>query len=100
MIFRIDTTDPATPRLMAAFNKLTDQPTWQVLADNIEDLQIAIILTDGTICNSSDDPTSAICDPRKARAICPLSSRMNRRPAAAASNENGSHPKGPRLPLA
>jgi prepilin-type N-terminal cleavage/methylation domain-containing protein len=45
---------------------------WTVLAENVEDMQIAIVLNDGTICgsttsNNSDDP--AICNYNNAVAV-------------------------------
>jgi prepilin-type N-terminal cleavage/methylation domain-containing protein len=60
VVFRVDQTDPKTPRLMASYTVPGQPPNWQILAENIEDLQIALILTDGTICgrsgNSVDGP--------------------------------------------
>jgi prepilin-type N-terminal cleavage/methylation domain-containing protein len=73
-VFRVDnTTNRTTPRLMVTFDPpgTGASPTWQPLADNIEDLQIAFVLSDGTVCgragNSVDDP--ALCDPTRVRAI-------------------------------
>jgi hypothetical protein len=74
VVFRVDnTTSASTPRLMVTFDPpgTGANPTWQPLADNIEDLQIAFVLNDGTVCgrngNSVDDP--ALCDPSKVRSI-------------------------------
>ncbi len=69
VVFRVDQSDPKTPKLMVAYAPQTGAPLagtapanmpWQILAENIEDLQVALILTDGTICgalgNSVDGP--------------------------------------------
>lgn len=68
---------PAPPCLMASFAGIGEPPRWQMVAEFIEDLQIAILLNDGRVCGtrdpgsgalySVDDP--AICDPRAARAV-------------------------------
>ena len=50
--FRVDLTIPATPRLMASYTSPGATPIWQVLSENIEDLQIAMIYGDGTICGN------------------------------------------------
>ena len=42
---------------------------WTVLAENIEDMQIAIILSNGTVCTSQDNPTPSGCDMTKAVAV-------------------------------
>lgn len=70
--FRVDTsTTPATPRLMISYSPPAAAPVWQVVAENIEDLQIALLLANGTVCgqagNSVDDP--ALCDPSQVRAL-------------------------------
>jgi prepilin-type N-terminal cleavage/methylation domain-containing protein len=40
---------------------------WLVIADNIEDMQIALIMNDGRLCADVDDP--ALCDPSKIKAV-------------------------------
>lgn len=59
------------PCLMATFTVPGQTPSWQVLAENIEDLQIAVLLKDGTVCGRSgygvDDPTD--CPPTQIRAV-------------------------------
>jgi len=40
---------------------------WQVVAENIEDMQIALIGKNGSVCNSVDDP--AMCSPSLATAV-------------------------------
>lgn len=71
-VFRVDnTTAPTTPRLMASLSPPGEPPVWQVVAENIEDLQVALVLNNGVVCgaagNSIDDPT--LCDPRMASAV-------------------------------
>jgi prepilin-type N-terminal cleavage/methylation domain-containing protein len=67
-VFRIDnTTDPRTPRLMVSYSPPGEAAAWRVVADNIEDLQIALLLDNGTLCDSVDDPV--LCDPRRARMV-------------------------------
>jgi prepilin-type N-terminal cleavage/methylation domain-containing protein len=41
--------------------------TWQVVAENIEDMQIALIGKNGSVCNSVDNP--AMCNPALAAAV-------------------------------
>jgi prepilin-type N-terminal cleavage/methylation domain-containing protein len=40
---------------------------WRIIAENIEDMQLALIMKDGRICNSIDDLTQ--CDPTQAAAV-------------------------------
>jgi prepilin-type N-terminal cleavage/methylation domain-containing protein len=40
---------------------------WSVVADDIEDMQIALLMNDGRVCNDVDDP--ALCDPSQAVAL-------------------------------
>ncbi len=61
-LFRVDLSDPRGPRLMASYTRPGAAPDWKVLADGVEDLQIALLLHNGTICNSTDVVGS--CDPR------------------------------------
>jgi hypothetical protein len=73
--FRVDlgvptAVGPATPRLtmrQAPFGTAFDARPWTVIAENIEDLQLALILDDGRVCNHADDP--AVCDPAHAVAV-------------------------------
>ena len=69
--YRIDTSDQKTPRLRASYTRPGAAPAWQTLTENIEDMQIALILADGTVCgrngNSVDAP--AACNPQNARAV-------------------------------
>jgi prepilin-type N-terminal cleavage/methylation domain-containing protein len=49
-----------TPQLqiqMSYPNKATANGTWQVLAEDIEDMQIAVVLDSGQVVNTNDDPT-------------------------------------------
>jgi hypothetical protein len=43
-----------------------DPPNWQILAENVENMQLALILSDGTVCGAQgyarDDP--ATCNPQ------------------------------------
>jgi hypothetical protein len=76
VIFRVDnTTNPATPQLQVSFSPI-DLPagaprSWQTLAQNIEDLQVALVMNDGRVCGAAgysvDDP--ALCDPTKVKAV-------------------------------
>jgi prepilin-type N-terminal cleavage/methylation domain-containing protein len=43
------------------------QPVWSIVADDIEDMQVALLMNDGTVCNDVDDP--ALCDPSLAVAV-------------------------------
>ncbi len=69
--FRVDKTNPATPRLTASFTPIGQPAQFQTIAENIEDLQVALVMNDGRVCGqagySVDDP--ALCDPTKARAV-------------------------------
>ncbi len=69
--FRIDTSDASTPRLMVSYTDITRAPQWQVLAENLEDLQVAMVMADGRVCgnagNSVDDP--ALCSPPQLRSV-------------------------------
>jgi prepilin-type N-terminal cleavage/methylation domain-containing protein len=63
MLFQIQTTSgggPTTPRLMLSYTTPGQAPVWQTLTENIEDLQVVLILADGTECgrngNSIDGP--------------------------------------------
>jgi prepilin-type N-terminal cleavage/methylation domain-containing protein len=63
-----------TPKLMlrqAPINDTTVNYPWMPIADNIEDMQIAMIMSNGDICNSVDNPASAApnCDPTQALAV-------------------------------
>src|SRR5262249_27845718 len=42
-------------------------PPWTIIAENIEDMQLALIMYDGRICYSVDDP--AQCKPSEAVAV-------------------------------
>jgi len=42
-------------------------PTWNIIADDIEDMQIALMMADGRVCRDVDDP--ALCDPAQASAV-------------------------------
>ncbi len=47
-------------------------PAWSILADDIEDLQLALLMADGRVCNDTDDPALAptgVCDPSQATAL-------------------------------
>ena len=70
-LFRVDT-GGAAPRLMMSQRRPGTDPTgsWQLLAENIEDLQFALIMLDGTVCNSTDAITVAGCtNPTKVRSV-------------------------------
>jgi hypothetical protein len=76
VVFRVDnTTNPATPQLQVSFSPIdlpADAPrSWQTLAQNIEDLQVALVMDDGRVCGAAgysvDDP--ALCDPTKVKAV-------------------------------
>jgi prepilin-type N-terminal cleavage/methylation domain-containing protein len=61
-----------TPRLAMAtpaFGTASNQVQWTVLADNVEDMQLAIILSDGTVCTYDDSPLAGHCPFDKAVAI-------------------------------
>lgn len=45
----------------------TDPPPWVVIAENIEDMQLALVMRDGRVCNVVDDPTQ--CNPSQAVAV-------------------------------
>ena len=53
------TVSPKLTMRSAPFGTASTDPAhpWTVLADNIEDMQIAVILQDGTVCNYIDDPS-------------------------------------------
>ena len=57
------------PKLVMArppINHLTNV-TWTVVAENIEDMQIALIMKNGSICNHVDSPT--LCNPTAISAV-------------------------------
>jgi prepilin-type N-terminal cleavage/methylation domain-containing protein len=52
-------TFPNTPKLVMStmpFGTAASAMAWTVLADNVEDMQIALILKDGTVCSWNDNP--------------------------------------------
>jgi len=57
---------PKLVMMRPAINQLTDGP-WTVVAENIEDMQIALIMKNGSICNSVDSP--ALCNPTAISAV-------------------------------
>jgi hypothetical protein len=72
-VFRIGNFN-GTPMLQVSFSPLGTTPAnmvWQTIAENIEDLQVALVMDDGRVCGSAaysvDDP--ALCDPTKVRAV-------------------------------
>ncbi len=73
--YRIDNvSDPMTPRLVmrtAPFGTALTGAPWTVIAENVEDMQIALLMKDGRVCgdsiNPGDDP--AVCDPSLAQAV-------------------------------
>jgi prepilin-type N-terminal cleavage/methylation domain-containing protein len=70
--FRIlaGTTSFAAPRLVmqqSRPNKATAGGTWITIAENIEDMQIALLLDNGRFCNATDDP--AQCELARAKAV-------------------------------
>ena len=85
VIFRIDKTNAKTPRLKAWYSPPPGPgsipnfypeatPNWQTLTENIEDLQIAEVLTNGIVCGTlgySTDDASATgpCQPQSVRAV-------------------------------
>ncbi|HZS37321.1 MAG TPA: PilW family protein [Polyangia bacterium] len=63
-----------TPKLalrQAPIGNINPGIGWMPIADNIEDMQIAMVMSDGGICNSVDDPASVAqnCDPSQALAV-------------------------------
>jgi prepilin-type N-terminal cleavage/methylation domain-containing protein len=58
---------PKLTMAQPAFGTAASQVQWTALADNIEDMQIAIILQDGTVCTYVDDP--AMCNFANAVAV-------------------------------
>ena len=76
-VYRVMTpTDPlntgGTPKLtmrQAPLGTAEDDTTypWTVIAENVEDMQVALIMKDGRICNSIDDTTQ--CNPTQAAAV-------------------------------
>ena len=86
VIFRVDRADPKTPRLKAWYSPAPGPGSipnfypeavanWQTLTENIEDLQLAMVMTNGTICGSfgfsTDDGTAGTgpCQPQNVRAV-------------------------------
>jgi prepilin-type N-terminal cleavage/methylation domain-containing protein len=58
------------PKLAARYGTIGDVSNatpWTLIAEGIEDLQVALVMQDGTVCNDRDDP--ALCDPSLARAV-------------------------------
>lgn len=58
------------PKLAARYAKIGDvaaTTAWTLIGEGIEDMQIALLMQDGTVCNDRDDPT--LCDPSLARAM-------------------------------
>jgi prepilin-type N-terminal cleavage/methylation domain-containing protein len=91
-VFRVDQSDVKTPRLMVSFAPLGQPAVWQPIAENIEDLQIALVMADGSVCgrsgNSVDDP--ALCNPRSARAVrFTLTARSSNLVSAFAQGQSG-----------
>jgi hypothetical protein len=66
-----DASNPtATPKLAmrrAPYGDYTTTYAWQIIADNIENMQLALVMTDGNICYNIDDP--AVCEPARAAAV-------------------------------
>jgi prepilin-type N-terminal cleavage/methylation domain-containing protein len=89
MVFRVDLSDRQVPRLMTAVLG-GGETKWSAVADHIEDLQIATILDDGTVCDSVDDP--ALCDPARVVAVrLTLEGRSSKKIAGLASGEIGGY---------
>jgi prepilin-type N-terminal cleavage/methylation domain-containing protein len=74
-VFRVETTPTAwctnPPCLGGSFTKLDKPPAWQMIAEGIEDLQVALIMKDGRVCgslgNSIDSPV--LCPPAQVSAV-------------------------------
>ena len=54
-------------RVAPILNVDTTTYPWMPIADDIEDMQLALVLQNGAVCSSIDDP--AICDPSQAMAV-------------------------------
>ena len=78
VLFRVDVaTDPRTPRLMAWYSDYAPnkngtpvpnfypeaQQNWKVLSENIEDMQVAAVLNNGTMCGTADNSVDICTDP-------------------------------------
>lgn len=61
------------PKLAARYANIGDvaSTTWTLISEDVEDMQIALVMQDGTVCNDRDDPAAAggACDPTLARAL-------------------------------
>jgi type II secretory pathway pseudopilin PulG len=68
------------PCLMLGTGRIAQAPAWQLVAEGIENLQVALVMNDGRVCgtrdpaslafNSTDCITGAgCCDPSRARAV-------------------------------
>jgi len=73
----------------ANIGDVTATPPWSLISENIEDMQIALLMLDGTVCAYRDDP--AVCDPSLVRAIrVTLVGRTSQKmPGAPPSNTGG-----------
>ena len=82
VVFRVDPTPAAgTPaRLLAWYSSptvpsyypwSTGLQNWQPLAENIENMQIAMVMNDGTLCgnNLNSVDSTALCNPQNIRAV-------------------------------
>jgi prepilin-type N-terminal cleavage/methylation domain-containing protein len=59
-----------TPKLAMRRGRVGQTGTsgsWLIMAENVEDMQLALVMNDGRVCNSIDDP--AVCDPSRASAV-------------------------------
>jgi hypothetical protein len=84
----------------APFGTTVNDPSypWTVLADNIEDMQIAVILTDGTVCMKDDSP--ATCNFANAAAVrVTLVGRSSSPIAGAPPTPQGGYEDEPTQPL-
>jgi prepilin-type N-terminal cleavage/methylation domain-containing protein len=62
----------ATPKLAmraAPMGTAYSAVPWTIIAENIEDMQLAVILSDGRICTSVDDPNPGQCELSLAAAV-------------------------------
>lgn len=71
MVFRVvpGVSADDSPKLLVGRGRIgaTTGFTWTPIADHVEDLQVALIMRDGRVCNSADAPT--VCNAAQAAAM-------------------------------